>query len=219
MKRPVVYVVLGMHRTGTSLAASMLDAAGLPMCSEEDRSRRDTHQPYGYFEDTGMSTVNRALLKTAGGSWAKVPSIAALSDATELLHDIMVQAIRERSVHDEWGFKDPRTSLTCFAWDRILREEHCIPRYVITYRDETSVIESLIRRNNRRHSEVQWARLYADYYQSIHDFLKLQQRPHLPLHYRELTQGDTYSAVVMLADWIGRRDRCMSMMGRVRRRE
>src|SRR5689334_14926006 len=56
-------IVTGMHRSGTSLTASLLSAAGVNMGG--NLLPADAHNPDGYFEDVEFLELNRTILQQA----------------------------------------------------------------------------------------------------------------------------------------------------------
>jgi hypothetical protein len=212
-----VYVVLGMHRSGTSLVSSMLHRAGLPMCRYRC-SKGDKTQPFGYYEDHDFVVINRAILAGARGNWHNPSSIKAIRFAAEELNSDMVNLVQKRADGlVAWGWKDPRTTLTVFAWHACLRRLDFTPRYVLTHRDETGVVESLLRRN--RGNPVDWATLYHAYYGRAERFLRSTRAPYVRVDFRELTKGDLAAEAGRLAAFAGLEDQIDVMMDQVHRRD
>src|SRR3972149_6783295 len=70
-------IVLGMHRSGTSLIASILHLSGISMGKEF--LRPDNGNPGGYFEDLEFLNLNKTVLTQAEGTWRKPPSKERIS--------------------------------------------------------------------------------------------------------------------------------------------
>src|SRR5438309_1446215 len=60
---PRVLIVAGMHRSGTSLLASLLHRGGCPMGAE--MLPADSNNRLGYFEDVEFLDLNRRMLAAA----------------------------------------------------------------------------------------------------------------------------------------------------------
>ncbi len=142
-------VITGMHRSGTSATARLLQHAGLDIGSDLLAPNLDNR--LGYYEDLEFCDLNLALL--AAGiedapeyrpDWAFadriVPSrLAPLRPrAQELI------AARHALGH-AWGFKDPRTAVLLDFYDDLLPEA----RYLFVYRAPWEVLTSLMSTQQR----------------------------------------------------------------------
>ena len=170
-------VVLGMHRSGTSLVASMLEAMGVHM---GDRLLPPSeNNPRGYFEDLDFYNLNRAILHDAGGDWANPPSVRAISEAGERVKHEIAKVVAEKQAGGLWGWKDPRTCLTVPLYHHLLDDV----RYVVVKRDSPDVSRSLTKRNGPGN----WAGLHRIYTQRLEAFLANVDAPVLRLRYEDLT--------------------------------
>ncbi len=130
----------GMHRSGTSLVASMVAHSGVAI---GDRLLApNIGNPRGYFEDLDFLDLHEDLLRRSGKG-------ALIQDPTELGVTVEDEAradrlVAERQALDLWGFKDPRTCLFLDFWHRRLRHG----RYVFIYRHPLDVVLSLCRRGS-----------------------------------------------------------------------
>src|SRR6185503_5535736 len=64
------YLVLGMHRSGTSAVTQMLALAGASL--PENVMAGDEHNAQGYFEPWKIAMLNDARLRAAGTAWDDV---------------------------------------------------------------------------------------------------------------------------------------------------
>src|SRR6185312_10633330 len=72
-ERPPPLVVIGMHRSGTSLAAAMLSDMGVymgPASGEPDGIPGEQFLRDGYAEAVAFRDLNEQLLAAAGASWS-----------------------------------------------------------------------------------------------------------------------------------------------------
>lgn len=214
----MVYVVLGMHRSGTSLVSSMLHRAGVPMCRYRC-SKGDTTQPYGYYEDHDFVVLNRAILAGARGNWHNPPSRKAIDISANELYPEMVALVESRAEdRTAWGWKDPRTTLTALSWHKTLMRCGHTPRYVLAVRDETAVIQSLLRRNGGK--EVEWAKLYNQYNKWARRFLsRLDAGAYMVIQFNELIRGDSERVTGRLAEFAEVPDEVSTMLKQIHRRE
>src|SRR5436190_24366588 len=64
------YLVLGMHRSGTSAVTQLLALAGASL--PENVMAGDEHNAKGYFEPWKIAILNDARLRAAGAAWDDV---------------------------------------------------------------------------------------------------------------------------------------------------
>jgi hypothetical protein len=140
-------IVLGMHRSGTSLIAGILQRLGVYMGSVFRIP--DEHNKDGYFEDLDWRCFNNWVLRTAGGTWYDPPSNQAIWDATKRLSLILGMLIRMKDEQGLWGFKDPRTCLTVAALHGVSLRMTA-PRYIFVTRTKNDIIRSLQIRAKKR---------------------------------------------------------------------
>ena len=162
-----VIIVTGMHRSGTSLTASLLQSAGINF---GDRLMAATEaNPVGYFEDWDFVELHAAILRSQGMAdegWTKDNKIKVqqqyLAPAKAL-----ISARSDRSI---WGWKDPRTTLFLDFWSRLIPDA----KYLFVYRSPWEVIDSLFRRGdeifrtNPNFAVEQW----CSYNQAVLDFFQ-----------------------------------------------
>jgi hypothetical protein len=138
------YVVVGCHRSGTSLVAQLLSGMGVCMLFEDTR-QADRWNADGYFEDLEFVSLNEALLHLAGGSWLVPPPAGRIWDVADSLQDVIRSAVDKRRGMHKWGFKDPRTALTVHCLWPFLAEAD--PHLVHVVRAREAVVGSLLRRS------------------------------------------------------------------------
>ncbi len=157
-----VVVVLGMHRSGTSLCMSLLQALGVRL--DRDLIPGDANNEAGYFESREVIELNEDILRTAGATWHTLFSLAmpdgwaddpGLLPAKKALRDLIH---RKRNGPASWGFKDPRTTVLLPLYEQVFAECGLQPRYILCIRDPRAVAGSL---KNRDHfpallSELLW---------------------------------------------------------------
>lgn len=135
-------IVISMHRTGSSFAASLLHRAGIDMGSRLMPPGHDN--PLGFFENLDFVEFHEKWLRLSGydsEGWLTPHRLDlpedAYAEATEL--------IAHNGASNAWGWKDPRTTLFADFWRRIVPNA----RYILLYREPSEVIASLLRRRDR----------------------------------------------------------------------
>ena len=134
------FVVLGMHRSATSLVAKAVNAeVGFNGASEH----LTKGNPMGQWETSEIRGLNEEILKAAGGGWNNPPDESAILQQTQLNGRIET-LIRKLSKGQEfWGWKDPRTTLTIRLYLPYLENPH----FICCFREPMEVAESLKRRD------------------------------------------------------------------------
>lgn len=183
-------VVLGMHHSGTSLVASMLDAIGVYMGKE--MLGPNEHNPWGHFEDVQFLKLNKTILSDAGGSWFSPPSPRKIKDA--IPHKAVVKLISDRKREQSlWGWKDPRNCLTLAVYHPHIQED---VKYIYVRRDPVSIAASL--KKWRQEQDVRWGKLIKTYKTRADNFFR-ENWPvdWMPVQYEHLMDPDTGPAVTM----------------------
>jgi hypothetical protein len=153
------YIVLGMHRSSTSLVAKGL-AGELDMGIDWANNPYQGGSPFRYFEDIRFVGLNDEILEAAGGSWKEVPPEDAILAQREVFAERIRELVEEASSgRDLWGWKDPRTVLTI----RLFVPYLVSPHYICCFRDPVEVGKSLERRGDLSAAEgVALARVYNE---------------------------------------------------------
>lgn len=134
-------ILCGMHRSGTSLVASVLGEAGLDIGVREDVGL-GVGQPRGHFEDRDFFNLHEAILAASGRSCFSVDE-ASLKEIPPVFEERARALVAARAERPFWGWKDPRTCLFLDLWERHLPQA----RYLFLYRHPVDVALSLWRRN------------------------------------------------------------------------
>ncbi len=143
------YLVLGVHRSGTSALTQLLALAGADLPA--NLMPGDRHNEKGYFEPWKIALLNDERLWAAGSSWddAFAFPYRPLPPAEERA---WIQRAAALFV-DEYGraawplLKDPRVSVLLPAWKSVLAELGIGARAVIQTRHPLAVAGSLKRRD------------------------------------------------------------------------
>jgi hypothetical protein len=130
-----------MHRSGTSLVASVLGKAGLDIGVREDVGL-GVGQPRGHFEDRDFYNLHEAILAASGRSCFTADE-ASIREIPPIFEEQARALVTARADRPFWGWKDPRTSLFLDLWERHLPQA----RYLFLYRHPVDVALSLWRRN------------------------------------------------------------------------
>lgn len=172
MKNPsTVWLILGMHRSGTSLLGSLVQALGVDL---GDRLfPGDEHNPAGYFEDRDCVEIQERMLQALGQSpwhgpngmlpfeprWWQAPRLSGLVGELEAWLDARLR--RNISV---WGLKDPRTTRFIPMWRDLLARRGIKPCYLLSVRDPSEVAGSIQSRDHAPAAQTlrTWLRFNMD---------------------------------------------------------
>ncbi len=135
-------IIAGMHRSGTSLTAAVLQQAGLFIGHELEAG--NASNPIGHFEDIEILTLHQEILASQGIATQGWTTQASVEVPQEFLPQIN-QLIQARAALDRvWGWKEPRTTLFLEFWERLLPDA----KFIFPYRKPWEVIDSLFRRGD-----------------------------------------------------------------------
>lgn len=134
-----VYVVLGMARSGTSAIARGLKALGIDLGSRLIAGDQAWNAK-GFFEDTEIVySINRSVLAALHYSWQSATNIKKECEDSTALEELKTAATHLLSKRmadaEDWGFKDPRTSLIVPFWQTIFQRLNLNEHYVISLRN------------------------------------------------------------------------------------
>jgi hypothetical protein len=141
--RPVA--IVGMHRSGTSMVAKLLQQAGLNLGDDARLMPPAAENPEGFYEHLEFVRLNDEVLNVAGAGW-DCPPTAEFDWNDEALDPYRERARQLAAPLQErvpWGWKDPRTSLTLPFW----RGAFGPLQTVAVVRNPLEVVTSLHRRN------------------------------------------------------------------------
>lgn len=143
------YLVLGMHRSGTSATAQLLAKAGASL--PEHVMPGDKHNAKGYFEPWRIANLNNRRLQAAGSAWDDVFAFPQAPLPTKAEPGWIRQG--QDLFAEEYGnsplplLKDPRVSVLMPFWSEVLGRLSVAPRIVIPVRHPLAVAGSLAKRN------------------------------------------------------------------------
>ena len=138
-----VLIVGGMHRSGTSLLASLCEGAGVSM-GDRLLGVGGGGNPKGHYEDCDFLEFHQQAL-LANGLSPEGYTTQATIHVPEAMLDRAQSLIASRSGPDRlWGWKDPRTILFLDFWHTLLPNA----KYLFVFRSPWEVIESFFRRGD-----------------------------------------------------------------------
>lgn len=165
-------LVLGMHRTGTSALSGFLAKTGVYFSDNLLEPQKGVNDK-GFFEHKGILSINEEILSFFNQKWYNIEQLPdnwldneILISYKEKIKDII---IREFSLCNIFGIKDPRLCLIYPIYLDVFHDMDIEPYLIITYRDKKHVTKSIIRRGDD-FSERHIDSLYDKYINSIHKY-------------------------------------------------
>ncbi len=184
--RPIV-MVLGMHRSGTSLCSHVLSVLGVDMADQMFPAGSETpgfDNPRGHWErweivdfhDRILAHFNRGYLSPfhdlplPAGWWAD-PEVAAIRRE-------VVGFLVKRMGETRFGFKDPRTVRLLPLWHQIFDDLNLVPKFVLCLRNPAEVSRSLAARDglDPAMDEYRWLIHMVDFFRyiGVHEFCTVE---------------------------------------------
>lgn len=146
MNNPKQVVILGMHRSGTSVIVRALEKTGLYIGEENSFNPADESNPRGYWELSDVWRANEDILASLGHNWHdhfEIGPDTVRGDKLKPLQNHIRKVIANLNQHAPWAVKDPRMCMLLPLWMPLLDS----PVFVITYRDPLEVAMSLRKRD------------------------------------------------------------------------
>ena len=161
-------IVLGMHRSGTSSLAGILNVSGIFMGKELLKESSDN--PKGFFENKKITLFNESLLSQIGTSWhdiypIEINQILGKEDLKKRATAILDEDYGDKDI---FGIKDPRMCILFPFWKEVLEEMGVKIKVLFIYRNPLEVAYSLLYRDCFSFGKgiLLWAKynLYGEYY-------------------------------------------------------
>ena len=193
---PPCVIVLGMHRSGTSLLTGSLEAAGLYLGKVNHAAPFNRK---GNKENESIRSFHNELLAKNGASWERPPKGQVRWDRPD---EERARSLVEPYVRSArpWGFKDPRTIWMVEGWLRLLPSA----RIIGVFRHPSLVVRSLAARTgDLTVGTREGLRLWCAYNAEL---LRLHRKYRFPLvHFRsdEAFEEDFIAPVTSFARSMG----------------
>ena len=189
--------ICGMHRSGTSMIVRLLNICGLHLGPTEKMIPPHPDNPRGYWEHIDFMNINNRILASFGGGWDYLPQFPPNWTSNDKIKQIKQEAIHLTDSfegYSNWGWKDPRNSLTVAFWKKIMPNL----KVIICIRNPLEVALSLRKRNGS--SIFFGLNLWQSYYRSLLCTVKIGERM--------VTNYETYfrrpkDELSRVLDWIG----------------
>ena len=166
--KSTVFIITGMHRSGTSLTASLFQSVGVNI--GEKLVGAEYGNIRGHFEDIEFVELHKGILRSQGiddlGSNVETQEIPVKKQHLKAAKRLVK---KNQETDQNWGWKDPRTTLFLSFWLKLLPEA----KFIFVYRSPWEVVDSLYRRATDKKLLEQpeiAVKMWLDYNQRILDF-------------------------------------------------
>jgi hypothetical protein len=162
--KPRQLLVLGMHRSGTSVVTGLLERLGAHVGASHDLLAKDLANPAGYFERRDVLHLNQQLLARYAADAYQIGHLPVGGADRFEEHDLAARAsaiIARLDAHAPWVAKDPRFCITLPFWRRAGLNALAA---IIVVRDPSEVARSLQRRDRLTlpYALALWERYYIE---------------------------------------------------------
>ena len=138
--------VFGMHRSGTSAVARVLNLMGCYFGGEDIGTEANEENTKGFWERKDVRKVNDAILRNTGSDWDRISSFDVRSIGKgdmAVYREVIRKIVVNLDAHRPWFLKEPRFCLTFSVWRSVLEMPVC----VLIFRNPLDVAKSLNERN------------------------------------------------------------------------
>lgn len=153
-------IIMGMHRSGTSAFARVLNLLGVDLGSSFLEA--DSANPRGYWEHLEIYDTHERLLNSMGRVWHSIfpfpEGYLQLSSMDFYKKQLINVVTRDFSRTKLWGLKDPRLCRLLPIWHSVFDAVGCEPLFVFVIRNPAEVVASLMRRDGFSESKcyIMW---------------------------------------------------------------
>jgi len=170
--KPSVFIVTGMHRSGTSLTASLFQKVGVDIGKKLVGPAVGNVK--GHFENVDFVEFHKSVLRSHG-----IDELGCTLDKTIPVAGKFVEIAKKliadnQETNKHWGWKDPRTALFWDFWLNLLPQAN----FICVYRSPWEVVDSLYRRGtdvSLLHNPEMAVKMWIHYNQQV-----LELHKHFP---------------------------------------
>ncbi|MFL9914526.1 hypothetical protein PQR75_03745 [Paraburkholderia fungorum] len=142
-------VVLGMHRSGTSVITRAMETMGAEFGGKLNPPAAEINEK-GFFEDLDILAINVEVMKAAKAEWHSLELVdlsrIEKSDLTAL-RTRAIEILREKCQSKIFALKDPRISRLLPFWQPVFDAIRIRVAYIVAIRNPISVSRSLEKRD------------------------------------------------------------------------
>ncbi len=185
----MIYVVLGMHKSGTTLISEILHNSRINMV--DGPASGVSYDEGNKYERPEVLSLNMDILGAVDHQVPYLPKPVSIS-FTKQQRNAMREIIAGcDSKYSNWGFKEPRTTLTYPLWETELP----VHRIIAAYRSPDEIWPRFRWRGWRRryvnpHRAWQFVSRWLQHNQSLVQYLRNTSMDFIVINYRRLMSSD-----------------------------
>lgn len=185
-EKVLIYVVLGMHKSGTTLISQILHHSGINMVDEEV-SADASYDQGNFYERQSARHINEDILQPKSVSLYDIvpPKSLKMTEDQRSQMRTMIQDCAQ--TYTDWGFKDPRTCLLYPLWASELPEHKIIAIYRSP--DELWQRQKTLSRFRVPYLAWQYVKRWCESNERVLNALKTTKMEFLILDYRSLMES------------------------------
>lgn len=171
MKQLKIILIVGMHRSGTSIFSNLMWQSGFALGKNIDRAPKISNET-GHWEHKEITNIQESLLTLLlGAYWNRADEIDLPQDwlswpETQAAKAQLVDLIKKESTDNKpLLIKDPRTTLLLPLWYEIGTELNASLSIIACLRDPNQIAASLKKRDNVHYEDS--IRIWLRHYQSL----------------------------------------------------
>lgn len=167
-----ILIITGMHRSGTSLVASLLESGGLDI--GEKLVGANEGNVKGHFENVDFVEFHEGILYASAIDKIGRTLERNISPPAYYIDLARTLIKKNASPTSPWGWKEPRTTLFLPFWGSLLPTA----KFLLVYRAPWEVLDSLFRRSDDifDHYPEFALKVWVNYNQAIREFYEAE--PH-----------------------------------------
>lgn len=192
----MIYVILGAHKSGTTLISQILHHSGINMVDEY--RKRVSYDRGNFYERKTTKAINKNIIEYESHSifGANIPERTELTAKQRQRIQEVIQTCSKKYV--DWGFKDPRTCLIYHLWEKELPPH----KIIVIYR---SPAETWQRYQRRRYPAPclawKYTQKWCESNESIIGALQKTKMDFIVLNYQKFVTENTQ--IEQLQEFIG----------------
>ncbi|WP_242311830.1 sulfotransferase family protein [Bacillus cereus group sp. BfR-BA-01331] len=179
-----LFLVLSLHRSGSSAVAGTLHFLGVDMGS--DLLKASSTNPKGYFENIRFVNLNDIILQVFNATWKTPPSREIMSSKK---NEISINSnLLNKDIKPIWGLKDPRLILTLDIWKSYLETIADIT-YVFVSRPIEECAASLVDRDDMNlDTATKILKVYLMNLKYYREHLEKENKDIVDIHFQEILE-------------------------------
>lgn len=184
----MIYIVLGMHKSGTTLISKTLHESGINMGDFDADVGYDEGNKYERME-TLITNISLLNIQYKALSIYVTRAVENEKEVSQLLITYIKRLITELNrKHIDWGFKDPRTCLTYNIWQKYLPKH----KIIVVIRSPLEIISHYQKKFSLLTINKTWrvSKTWYIYNKQILAYLKNTSQDYIIINYQDFLKSD-----------------------------